>query len=113
VHVHLNISTRERPIPEFLFGIEQRSRHQTNEVTRETTPQLLIGSNKCLCSGCGQFFGGVRAFEIHRVMVGSTRDRACLGLGSMAERGLRLNAKGYWVQEYSTKLSWLKRSCDG
>lgn len=55
---------------------------------------LPIGTNYCLCSGCGLYFKSVSAFEAHRV--GSGANRRCLGVTEMSERGFAPNAKGYW-----------------
>ena len=61
-------------------------------------PMLGIGEHQCLCSGCGAYFGGVRAFDMHRV--GVHPERVCLDESSMAEKGLHKDGKGYWRQSY-------------
>ncbi len=65
----------------------------------EFNSKLPHGTNRCKCSGCGEYFGGVRAFELHRT--GTYPDRVCLP-PSCASNGhkrplLRLNDLGYWV----------------
>ena len=61
-------------------------------------PKLPVGTNFCKCSGCGEYFGGVSGFDMHRV------DRACLPPSEVAskegEAMLRLNERGYWVRNY-------------
>lgn len=98
---HLNILNNQRPLPEYFFGLEQRGRFQPRATKPGPVPTLPINNNRCLCASCKQYFGGVRTFEIHRV--GPALDRACLGLAGMAERGLQLNAKGYWVREHTKR----------
>ena len=60
-------------------------------------PKLPFGTNYCRCSACGEYFGGVRAFDDHRV--GPADDRACLDACGMAAVGLTLNARGYWKRQ--------------
>jgi len=52
-------------------------------------PKLPPGTNHCLCSACGRYFGGVNGFERHRVSF------ACVDPISV---GLVLNARGFWVR---------------
>ena len=62
--------------------------------------RLPAGSNRCKCGACGSYFGGVRAFELHRV--GPSGDRRCLAPASVRDTQfrplLRINSQGYWVQ---------------
>ncbi len=64
--------------------------------------KLPIGSNRCQCAACGEYFGGVRAFEMHRD--GPAGDRRCLTPSGMSDRHgqpfLTLNEHGYWVRSY-------------
>jgi len=66
-------------------------------------PKLPPGTNYCKCAACGEYFGGVSAFDLHRV--GAAGDRSCLHPSQVSNRRsesvLRLNDKGYWVSEYS------------
>ena len=70
------------------------------ESIAQTDPKLPAGTNRCQCAACGEYFGGVRAFEVHRV--GPTDDRACLAPAGMRDRQLRpllrLNSRGYLVR---------------
>ena len=65
-------------------------------------PKLKPGSNRCKCGARGTYFGGVRAFELHRT--GPADDRACLAPSGVADRQgntlLRLNDRGYWIRAY-------------
>lgn len=65
-------------------------------------PMLPPGSNFCQCAACGEYFGGVKAFELHRV--GPATDRSCLAPSVVSDRKnrllLRKNERGYWVRDY-------------
>jgi hypothetical protein len=65
-----------------------------------------------LCAACGEDFGGVRAFDAHRV--GShehsfsrehPNGRRCLTVEEMVERGFQRNSAGRWSLPWSMKLS--------
>ena len=62
-------------------------------------PKLPVGTNRCKCSGCGSYFGGVGSFDVHRQ--GPADDRRCLARAAMSDKGLRVNAQGVWVREYT------------
>lgn len=78
----------------------------------QTDPKLPPGSNKCRCAPCGEYFGGVRAFDIHRSGPGG--DRRCLAPSGMSDRQgrplLTLNAKGYWVRAYGKQPAKLRKA---
>ena len=65
-------------------------------------PKLPVGTNYCKCASCGEYFGGVRGFELHRQ--GQGGDRSCLAPSRVANKEgkplLRLNERGYWVGNY-------------
>lgn len=69
-------------------------------IIAQSDSKLPIGTNRCLCSGCGQHFGGVYTFELHRT--GTYPDRSCLAPSAVSDRHgrplLRLNNLGYWVR---------------
>ena len=67
-------------------------------MTFHSDPMLPPGTNYCKCSGCGEYFGGVRAFEVHRV--GVHEDRRCLLPSGMSRMGYRKSARGYWGRDY-------------
>ena len=75
---------------------------KTTSLRKSTEPQLPPGTNRCQCASCGHYFGGVRAFEKHRVRVGPAVDRACLDPGGVSDSHkqplLRLTEQGYWVR---------------
>ena len=65
----------------------------------ESDPKLPPGTNRCRCASCGAYFGGLRAFEKHRI--GPASDRTCLDPRCVSDRQnqsvLKLNRLGYWV----------------
>lgn len=63
-------------------------------------PKLPVGTNLCRCAGCGEYFGGERAFDLHRTGSHEKRERRCLSQSGMRDAGLSLNAKGYWSRAY-------------
>ena len=71
---------------------------------READPKLPPGTNRCLCATCGEYFSGVRAFELHRVTVRVQvrvgGHRGCLGQPGMSQIGLRVDCYGYWGREW-------------
>jgi hypothetical protein len=64
--------------------------------------RLAPGTNHCLCDSCGQYFGGVTTFDLHRVGEYSDGTRRCLTAAEMQARGLSLNARGLWVRAYGS-----------
>ena len=64
--------------------------------------KLPPGTNYCKCSACGEYFGGVRGFELHRV--GPADERSCLPPARVSDSKnrplLKRNNKGYWVGTY-------------
>ena len=65
-------------------------------------PKLPIGTNYCKCSACGEYFGGVTAFDLHRY--GNYPERACLPPADVKDKHerplLKVSKRGYWVREY-------------
>ena len=57
--------------------------------TSSADGRLAFGTNHCLCTGCGYYFGGVSGFERHRVNL------ECI---DPATAGLVLNSRGYWTR---------------
>lgn len=57
-------------------------------------PMLPPGSRYCHCRTCGAYFGGERAFDVHRV--GPMDDRRCLPRSGMQQAGLYEDSSGYW-----------------
>ena len=64
-------------------------------------PMLPIGTNYCQCSVCGEYFGGVTTFDLHRR---GRVDRVCLPPSDVTDREgngiLRKNDKGYWIRNF-------------
>lgn len=56
-------------------------------------PMLPVGTARCQCSGCDRYFASVGSFDKHR------REGRCLTEAVMRERGMLVNARGYWVSE--------------
>src|SRR6185312_14892036 len=54
-------------------------------------PKLPPGTNRCLCSACGRYFGGADGYTRHRV------NFQCV---NPAILGMALNRGGYWVRAY-------------
>ena len=66
-------------------------------------PKLKPGTRFCQCAACGRYFGGVAAFDMHRV--GPMNNRKCADPASLVtkrggKRKLWLNDRGYWVGDY-------------
>ena len=67
-------------------------------------PMLPFDTKYCKCPSCGAYFGGAKAFDMHRVRgrVGSGEDRGCQPPSSVADKHgkpkLKMNNRGYWVQ---------------
>ena len=72
-------------------------------IIAQSDPKLPLFKNRCLCAACGERFGGVYAFELHRV--GLSPDRSCLSPAAMSDSYgqpiLRLNNLGYWVRTWT------------
>ncbi len=49
------------------------------------------------CSGCGEVFAGMMAFEAHRIGSFRQRTRRCMTGREMQERSLVRNDKGWWT----------------
>lgn len=49
------------------------------------------------CRGCGQIFSGELGFNKHRVGSHSKRERRCLTVDEMLDKGLTRNDKGLWT----------------
>ena len=65
-------------------------------------PRLPVGSNFCKCSGCGEYFGGVTTFDLHRR---GRENRACVPPSDVTDKEkrplLHQNDRGYWVRQYN------------
>jgi hypothetical protein len=59
--------------------------------------------NQCLCSACGQMFGGEQAFDLHRVGSFEPMERRCLTKEEIESRGkLMWNQKReQWQRPYA------------
>lgn len=70
-----------------------------------TMTSLPLGRRQCECMACGERFGGVEAFDVHRTgNVGvreGPRRRRCMTLEEMGAAGLILGPRG-WGRRYDT-----------
>lgn len=59
----------------------------------------LSANNRCRCSGCGEHFNSVGAFDKHRTI--DNGERRCMTIAEMQELGMAMNAAQYWVTSLS------------
>lgn len=62
-----------------------------------------IGTNQCLCAGCGEAFNSVTAFDRHQ-RIGKGGRTVCVYPGDITDRDgnprpMVKNARGWWVTE--------------
>lgn len=57
---------------------------------------MKVSDRRCRCSGCGQFFNSVGAFDRHRTGPYAA-GRRCLTAEEMTARGWLHNAAGFWI----------------
>jgi len=55
------------------------------------------GAATCVCTGCGEIFNSVAAFDKHREYGDGELDRHCLTPEKMRNKGMGINARGMWV----------------
>jgi hypothetical protein len=68
---------------------------------------LPIGSNRCLCSGCGRYFASVSGFDRHQTItdgVVECRDPGSIVNLKTGEHALILNDAGYWQGPEMTEI---------
>ena len=68
--------------------------------TRRPKVAIPVGSMKNQCPGCGELFGGVRTFDLHRY--GPFTARKCLTAAELAAKGWRHDAAGFWSRPFAT-----------
>lgn len=56
-----------------------------------------VGSRRCRCSACGQYFNSPSTFDRHRVEP-SRGIRSCLSLREMFSKGWLLDAARFWIE---------------
>lgn len=54
-----------------------------------------VGGDRNQCAGCCQLFNSTAAFDKHRH--GDFSERRCLSVAEMINKGMAINAAGYWV----------------
>lgn len=57
---------------------------------------LPVGSNVAHCTACGETFNSVYPFDLHRIGEFG-KDRRCLTVLEMQERGWVKNKRGLWI----------------
>jgi hypothetical protein len=64
-------------------------------------PKLPVGTNRCKCTACGRYFGGVGGFDLHQQDDGAGRT-VCQDPATVVDqhgRRLLVEKKGYWVRD--------------
>ena len=56
----------------------------------------ILRGDKNQCTICNKYFNSVRAFNVHRVGKFGV-DRRCRTEEEMIEKGMSLNARGFWI----------------
>ncbi len=71
-------------------------------------PKLPFGTNRCLCSGCGEYFTTVANFDAHRK--GDGEKRRCVDPSTMRLKNgnarYRITADGLWASPPPTAAHW-------
>lgn len=60
-------------------------------------PMTPPGTGRCRCTACGEYFGGERGFDMHRVGV-FPDSRRCLNPTEMLGIGLQQVSSGHWAR---------------
>ncbi len=76
---------------------------------------LKPNRNFCRCSGCGEYFRSVSAFDLHRKSVAGVR--SCVPPADLVnrkgERRLKLNDAGYWMSaapnRWAAAKNWIEQ----
>jgi hypothetical protein len=62
---------------------------------------------KSLCRGCHQMFTSLSAFDLHRTGKYELKMRRCMIEQEMLEKGMVLNAKGWWMRSaFDGEMPW-------
>lgn len=71
---------------------------------------LPLGTNRCMCAGCGRYFGGLSGFDAHQTLGPDGRpichDPATLTRKDGTSLGYIVNEAGYWVQPMPEGIVW-------
>ena len=59
-------------------------------------PMLPIGTDKCQCAACGEYFNSTFAFDKHRIGRPGV-DRRCRSGDELLADGWGRNATGHWI----------------
>ena len=77
-------------------------------------PMLPIGTNRCRCTSCGRYFGGVAGFDAHQTLGDDGRpichDPAGLTNTKGESLGYILSDAGYWTKPMPEGVVFTPRS---
>lgn len=75
-------------------------------------PMLPLGSDKCRCSACDEYFNSSGAFAKHRVgpfaPINEPDTRRCLTVSEMEAKGWARNQTGHWITSKRTRLTFAR-----
>ena len=75
-------------------------------------PMLPLGSDKCRCSACHEYFNSSWAFAQHRVgpfaPINAPNTRRCLTVSEMQAQGWSRNQTGRWITRKRTRLAFTR-----
>jgi hypothetical protein len=61
-------------------------------------PRRTLRGLRNQCPACGEFFNSGTAFELHRI-TDATGARRCETPAEMVDKGMAINADGFWVSK--------------
>lgn len=64
---------------------------------------MKLTGDRNQCPGCDLYFNSTAAFDKHRHGTYTPNERRCLTVVEMLEKGMAINAKGYWVSAVNPK----------
>ena len=75
---------------------------------------LPFGTNRCMCTGCGRYFGGVSGFDAHQTLGDDGRpvchDPATLTNSKGESLGYELSEAGYWTRPMPEGIEFTPRT---
>lgn len=66
--------------------------------------ELKVTHSRCKCTGCYEYFNSTAAFDKHRTGTHGL-DRRCMSSEEMREKGMDINADGYWITALNGQFS--------
>lgn len=64
---------------------------------------MRLSGDRNQCTSCKLYFNSTRAFDRHRYGSYTPNQRGCLSVVQMVEKGMAVNARGFWVSEVNPK----------